>query len=308
MRQGRFAVTTDKGDMTMDGGRHNAAEQEAIGLWISVEAIDDMVNHALWLLIDVSRFPSECETRFHSRIHQQLFLIRLLDFVKEPGDRALTGVKGSCLDILEAAGNSPALCRNSDTRLLVSAVTTLKDWLNRGREIKLWLPTLNIEAHITVSCMDLLTIAGNQSKHNPSHLTGVCQRIARILVEQGYAVTLDMMPLALDDFREHLNENFFTYHGTWLAELLNNVRWGIQTYLYATFRWSYREHIPDLPGIYRYEYPKAIQTEITQHWFWWLMNTVRSGPIFKRFDGAHYLKTQSSLEWIDDKRDDATAP
>lgn len=288
----------------MEEDPHNAAEQEAIGLCIGVEAIDDMVNHALLLLIDVSPFPGECETRFHSRIHQQLFLIRLLDFVKESGDKALTGIKGSCLDILEAAGNNTSLCPNGDAQPLVSAVANLKDWLNKERDIKLWLPTLNIEAHVTVSCMDLLTIAGNQSKHNLSRLTGVCRHIAQILNDQDYAVTLEMMPLALDDFREHLNENFFIYHGTWLAELLNNVRWGIQEYLYPVYRWSYREHIPELPGIYRYEYPSEVQSKIAQHWFWRLMNSVRSGPPFKRFDGAHYLKTQSSLEWINDKRDD----
>ncbi|KVN04808.1 MULTISPECIES: hypothetical protein [unclassified Burkholderia] len=292
----------------MEESRHNAAEQEAIGLCVSVEAIDDMVNHALLLLIDVSQFPGECETRFHSRIHQQLFLIRLLDFVKEPGDKALTGIKGSCLDMLEAACNSPALCPNGDTRSLGLAVSNLRDWLSKDREVKLWLPTLNIEARVTVSCMDLLTIAGNQSKHNLSRLTGVCRRIAQILGDQDYAVTLDMMPLALDDFREHLNENFFVYHGTWLAELLNNVRWGIQTYLAPTFRWSYREQITELPGIYRYEYPVAIQSKIAQHWFWRLMNNVRSGPIFKRFDGAHYLKTQSSLEWVDGNRDHEALP
>ncbi|CAM8846074.1 hypothetical protein NCW_01183 [Burkholderia pseudomallei] len=50
----------------MDEGRHNAGEREAIGVCISVEAIDDMVNYALLQLIDVSQCPGECETRFHA--------------------------------------------------------------------------------------------------------------------------------------------------------------------------------------------------------------------------------------------------
>ncbi len=76
---------------------YSPTEKEAIGLCISLEAVRDMANHALLELRDVSMCPGEVEVYFHTHIHQDLFIIRLLDFVKESGDSKLTGVSGSCL-------------------------------------------------------------------------------------------------------------------------------------------------------------------------------------------------------------------
>jgi hypothetical protein len=126
-------------------------------------------------------------------------------------------------------------------------------------------------------------------------LTGVSKGIQTILKANGYSVPLEQIPLALEDFREHLQENYFVYYGTWLAELLNNIRWGLQDYLQPTFATSYTKDNPD-DFNYRYEYPKEIQQEIPKQWFWRLMNNIRTGPSIKKFLGAHYLKYQSSLE------------
>ena len=71
---------------------YNAAEQEAIGLCVCLEAVNDITNHSFLELRDVSSLTEETEVYFHSHIHQQLFLIRLLDFVKEVWDKQLTGI------------------------------------------------------------------------------------------------------------------------------------------------------------------------------------------------------------------------
>ncbi len=42
---------------------YNAAEKEAIGLCVSLEAVGDMANHALLELRDVSMYPGEVEKR-----------------------------------------------------------------------------------------------------------------------------------------------------------------------------------------------------------------------------------------------------
>ena len=72
-------------------------------LCIALEAVNDIANHALLDLLDLSSSPGEAQVRYKSHVHQQLFLIRLLDFAKEGGDQALTGTPGSCLDVLLAA-------------------------------------------------------------------------------------------------------------------------------------------------------------------------------------------------------------
>ena len=157
------------------------------------------------------------------------------------------------------------------------------------------MPPLDVKADIEVSRLDLIEISGNHCKHNLSRLTGVSRKIQSILGSNGYPVSLEQLPLVLDDFREHLQENYFRYYGTWLGEMLNNIRWGLQNYLEPIFMSSYTKYKPD-DMQYHYEYPAEITHKLPRQWFWRLMNNIRTGPDLKRFSGTYYLKEQSSLE------------
>ena len=278
---------------------YSAAERETIGLCICLEAVSDIANHSLLTLRDVSAYPGEAEAIFQTRVHRDLFLIRLLDFVKETGSKQLTGVTGSCLAVLKQACVTQCFNVNGSVSELKNSVEALELWLSEKKEITLWLPTLDINAKINISRLDYLNITGNHSKHNLSRLTGVSRDVAKMLAEHGYSVPEEQIPLALDDFREHLAENYLVYYSTWLAELLNNIRWGLQSYLTPIFVASYKSDPTDAP-MYRYEYQPEITNPIAREWFWRLMNNVRSRPYFKRFSGAHYLKKESSLEWQDE--------
>jgi hypothetical protein len=257
--------------------------------------VSDIANHSLLTLRDVSAYPGEAEAIFQTRVHRDLFLIRLIDFVKESGSKQLTGVTGSCLAVLKEACSTGCFDVNGSVAELRNSVEALEAWLSEKKEITLWLPTLDINAKIKISRLDFLNITGNHSKHNLSRLTGVSRDVAKILNEHGYSVPEEQIPLALDDFREHLAENYFVYYSTWLAELLNNIRWGLQSYLTPTFVLSYKSDPTDAPAN-RYQYPPEITNTVPREWFWRLMNNVRSRPYLKRFSGAHYLKKESSLE------------
>jgi hypothetical protein len=76
---------------------YDTAEREAIGLCIALEAVNDIAKHALPDLLDLSSSPGEAQVRYKSHVHQQLFLIGLLDFAKEGGDQALTGTPGASM-------------------------------------------------------------------------------------------------------------------------------------------------------------------------------------------------------------------
>lgn len=267
---------------------YSVAEREAIGLCIALEAVNDIANHSLFRLVDVSAFPGEAEVHFPSHIHQQLFLARLLDFAMEKGDATLSGVKGSCLCVLRSACESKSFDSRNSVAFLKEATNALDEWLSSKTPLNLWLPSLNIDAALIVPRFEFLYISGNQVKHNLSRLTGISKRIEAILKEHGYDVPFEQIPLSLDDFREHLEENYFSYYGTWLAELLNNVRWGLQDYLLPTFEASYKRDVER--ESYSYRYPAAITNEVPRAWFWRLMNNIRSKPHLKRFAGAHYMK------------------
>lgn len=275
---------------------YSTAERETIGLCICLEAVGDIVNHALLTLREVSSYPGEAEVIFQTRAHRDLFLIRLLDFVKESGSKQLTGVTGSCLAVLKEACATKTFDVNGSVTCLRNSIEALESWLSYKKAITIWLPTLDINATINVSRLEFLNITGNHSKHNLSRLTGVSRDVAKILSNHGYFVPVEQIPLALDDFREHLAENYFVYYSTWLSELLNNVRWGVQAYLEPTYAYSYRAGLEGSLA-YSYEYPIDIQADVPRQWFWRLMNNIKTRPYLKQFVCAHYLKQESSLEW-----------
>lgn len=273
----------------------NDAEQETIGLCIAVEAVNDIANMALLEVRPVLSLPGEVEVYFHTRVHQELFLARLLDFSKEPGNQTITGVNGSCLDVIAAACNKRSFDDNGSVSVLTDAVAAFRDWLNHSATLEMWIPTLDMAAKVTLPRSDLVFIMGNHVKHNLARLSGVSRRVGALFREHGYSVQDEQVPLALDDIREHLQESYFVYYGSWLAELINNLRWGVQDYLTPVFLWSHSKVAGD-PYNYKYKYPSAIGEPLAREWFWRLMNHVRAKPYLERFACAHYLKKGASIE------------
>lgn len=276
---------------------YSTEEQEVINLCICLEAVGDIANHELFYIIDDSSLQEQALVCFHSSTHQQMFFIRLLDFAREETDKGLTGMKdSSCLQVLKSVCQTKYFDCDNSISTLEESVLALEDWLLQKKTISLWLPTLEIEAVIEVSRMDFLRIFGNHSKHNLARLSRVSKAIYEILDNHGYSVSVKEIPLALDDFQEHLQENYFAYYGTWLAELVNNIRWGIQAYLWPAFLLAYKRVPNDPDGRYIYEYPPEIQDRLAKEWFWRLMNNILTRPYHKKFCGLSSLKKQSSLE------------
>jgi hypothetical protein len=275
----------------------HALEREAIGLSVCIDALNGIVNYLLAEPREVSSCPGEYEVYFKDYAHKYLFLVRALDFVKENGDADLTGVKGSCLDVLRQACSTASFDRKGSIDALSVAVKELDDWLNYRSPMIFWLPDLDINANLNVSRLELLHISGNYSKHNLSRLTRVSKTFHKILKTNGYEVELESIPFAIDYFCEHLNENYFIYYCTWITELLNNLRWAIYDYLHPMFL---ETSVRKSEFHHTYDFPIEIDSETAKKWYWGMMNGVLTEPVFPRFKAAYYLKEQSSLEWIDE--------
>ena len=273
-------------------------ETEAIGLCICIDALNDIVNKELLEVRWTSQGSGQAEIYFHTGVHQQVFLLRVIDLVKERADSNLIGFNGSCLDALRQFCESRNFDIDGSITPLRNAVSNINGWLNQEVRVKLWLPTLNLNANIACPRIELLKISGAQSKHNVARLTAVSKGIWTLLSKNGHNVDQNMIPLALDDFREHLHSNFFIYYGTWIAELLNDLRWGLHSYLLPTFDQSL-VYLDDERSRYRYEIPEWVSTQVGKEWFWRLMNNVRSRPYLEAFRGTDALKKESSLEWRD---------
>ena len=280
--------------MSKDKPEFNPYEQEVVGLCIALEAIDNFLNKALLSIHISDDGKNEGEARFQGYAERDLFLIRALDFLLEKGDESLLGLRGSSIDFLSKVSRTPII--NPDGISSISKpLTDLKGWLDSERTLKLWLPSLDTEAELRVNAQEILSISGNQVKHNLSRLTRVAKKIHKLLKENGYEVDIPEIPLALEDFEEHLNDNFFGYHATELSKLLNDLRWGLYNYLCPTFYDSYTTEDPKYV-LYSFKIPDKINSPLTKAWFWRLMNHVRMRPIFDRFISSPYLSGYSSLE------------
>lgn len=167
----------------------NIAERETICLCVACEAIEGILNNEMLKIRDVGEQPGEATAYFSSHIHQQLFLIRLLDFAKEEGDPLLMGVKGSCLDVLNAACTNRSFDIQGSVSLLQDATEQLSTWLQTSTTMKLWLPAIDVEVDLHVPRLQLLYISGNQAKHNVSRLTGVARKIQVSRFNSGFHST-----------------------------------------------------------------------------------------------------------------------
>lgn len=262
------------------------AECEVIFLSAINEMINSMANNSIVVLhCDENQ---EQWVRFRSDEHCQLFYIYLVDFLSQ----ASQGITGKNLTYLEA------LCDIYDNpQFGAENVENLKNstndfcgWLNAEVKIKTWFPSMRQDLTVMLKRLEFIKIYGNISKHNFTRLSKSAKDLSNILKRSNPSITVHEAVLALEDFFERLNEDILIYHGGTIVEFLNNIRWGIYSYLKEEYTRSFKQE----DGIrYTYNYPDNVRHDFAKHCYWKLMNeAVRRAPYLVQFRVTRYLKTQ----------------
>jgi hypothetical protein len=254
----------------------NPVEIEVVGLNIIVSAINGFVNRALLHFPAMGGLPT-----FKGSEARDLFAVRLLDFL-EPVNAGMTGVTGSCVDVLETAISTASFDRGRNAEGLQKSVQRLRTWLEERIVFAIWLPSLNVQPDLALTRRNLLYVAGNTSKHNLSRLTVVAKRLRKILEENGHEVSEEESWLVVDDFAVKFNEDLLVFYCTRITGLLNDVRWGIHDYLLPEYRDSHTLD-PSRPPLYSYRYPAGVNSRFARESYWNLMNFVRAEPYIDRF-------------------------
>lgn len=122
-------------------------------------------------------------------------------------------------------------------------------------------------------------------------MTGVAKQIAAILTRHGVPTDSDKGLRVLDDFYGRFHDDILNYQSTVIAELLNNVRWGIHDYLMPEYL---RAKVPDSldPIKYSFKFPEGISHEFGRFCYEALMNSVRRKPCMERFVANRTFKTR----------------
>jgi hypothetical protein len=265
-------------------------ETEVVLLKAIHELVDSMVNFEMLSLIGED---PHSQVLFKSDIHHGFFNILFVDFLSQTDSRN-PFKQSSYLAALKSITANPSFNMNSSIGSLRRATEEFATWLDQELQIEVWLPSIETEEILNISRTTFLKMCGNICKHNFLRLSAVAKDFQKTLDASGKRVTLNDALLMLRDFYHHFGWDIFRYHSSTIAELLNNVRWGIYDYLRPEFRRSFTR-IPDDPmGRYEFKYPAGLIEKFAKDCYWDLMNEVRNKPYMRRFEvtkcsNGHYF-------------------
>lgn len=260
-------------------------EEEVIFLKAIKEIIDSIVNFEVLAL---GGNDPDSQISFHSITHQRFFNIVLVDFLSRTDKRSPVN-QTSYLGALKAISENPSFNVEYSITLLGEATHAFVEWLEQEVEIQIWLPSIDKETILKIQRITFLKMCGDISKHNFLRNPGTAEDLKDALGRSGILIELDDALLALSDFYERFHTDILNYHGSTIAEFLNNIRWGIYEYLQPEFHRSivWESHNP--PN-YRYTYPDGIVSRFARECYWEIMNEVRMPPYIRRFQVTKWLK------------------
>mgnify|MGYP000200424914 CR=1 FL=1 len=265
-------------------------EKEILVLKATLEPINSMINYAM---LDLHHSDPDSSILFKTEIHQKHFNILLLDFLKSK----IYKIENNCVKSLKAILINPQY--NETVEPLKQAVDDFDEWLEQevefekdGETRKLWFPTIDCDIALKIKRKEFIEICGNISKHNPLALDRQAKLIQEIFSNNDISIELTQALLIMEEFYEQFHNDLLNYHGSTIAEFLNNIRWGIYEYLQPLYNISVKPYRDDNLKInsYRYAYPEDIKNPYIQNIFWDLMNDIRSKPYLPKFTVTKYLK------------------
>ena len=260
-------------------------EEEVAFLKATLDAINSMVNFEV---LSLHGSDPESSILFATRTHQQFFNIALVDFLSRTDKRAPVR-QTSYLGALRLIADSPAFSINDSVAALRTCTSDFVAWLEAEITVDVWFPSIELQAPLRVSRLQYIKMTGDLSKHNLLRSVGVAENLQQLLTGQGVPIELEAALLALDNFYEWFHDHVLNYHGSTIAEYLNNIRWSIYEYLRPEFIrsivWESRE-----PPKYRYTYPLGVASRFGQKSYGELMNLVRSESYMRRFQVKKWQK------------------
>jgi len=269
----------------------NEIEKEVILLKAVQEIIDEIINFGMFFLHGKGK---DYNIEFKSTVHQKYFYIMVVDFLSRLEPKKIDCLKdlkfNNYLEGLIFVCENPQFNINNSIEYLKKPVNDMISWLEYEVIIeKLWLPLIEQEINLRIKRKDLIKISGNMSKHNFSRLDIVVKDLKGIFEENGVSLSCDDIITSLNSIYEWFHDDILNYYASVIAELLNNIRWGIHEYLKPTFEKCYKR-----TGNLQYEYkiPPEIKSELAKSCFWELMNVIKSGPIVEKFTATKYLKSR----------------
>lgn len=263
-------------------------EEEIITLKAVLDMIDDMVNHET---MTIHFSDPNSSVMFRTMTHMSFFHIVLVDLLSKPSGFFVSDK--NYIDRLGEICANPCVGEVQDVRELSRAVCAFDKWLSEEVTIQdRWFPSLELQIHLRIKRQVFINICGNITKHNFTQLTRQADRLRDVFSVNGKDISHDKCILALQDFRVQFYDDICQYHSSTIAEFLNNIRWGIHSYVDPVRARCVENYYDEKLHVnaYKYVYPGKVSSAIGKTCYWNLLNDVMQQPNIQRFEVAKYLK------------------
>ncbi len=256
-------------------------EREAITLKIVVDSLNSCLTP---LLFELRGKKEDATLYFHEELYQKYFYIVLMDFFS-PIDANIIGEKLSCLDLISNICLKQKLGSTDLVGNLKKSTEKLQNWIKTEINIKKWFPDIDMECDLILSRKDILYICSNISKHNLGRLYTIAGKVRKIFRRSNVELSLDDALVLIYNFYEHFNDDVLNYHGSNIAEMINNILWGIHEYLQLEF-----EKMLQKKESQPFIYPNNLESKFAKECYWDLMSFFRTKPSIGKFRATRYLK------------------
>lgn len=279
----------------------NRVEQEAIILRAVWGMIDDMINFAIFMPLEGRTQNTNLVPQTHQTL--RLFNILLGDFLSPLSRKGRSGLPFGLrapppgartsdltfLFYLRGIPSDPQL--GSEPHSFAQPVEAFGAWLEETSFVEgAWFPSIGVEADLNVERRTWIRICADMGKHSFARLEPNVFKIERLFERHGHSVEAGTGYILLEEFWQWFHTHLFAYHASTIAEFLNDIRWGIFTYLTPEFERAFKSQTPE-PS-YSFDVPAAITNSFARSMYWDLMNQCRSRPWFPRFTVTKSLKKQ----------------
>ncbi len=264
---------------------YSKTEEEVIFLRVITDLIDSMVNFEVFQVVGTS---PKANILFHTSTHQKLFNILLVDLLSK-SDTQLVGRRVEYLVALEEICDQPNFDLAGSIANLRSAIIAANDWLSFKPTVDVWLPSANSEVKITLPRSNFISICGNVSKHSILRRSQQAKKLRAILEQAEVCLTMDGALLALEEFYERFHTDILNYHASKIAELLNEIQWGVYDYLLPEYKRSY-VYDGGAARQYHFCYPDDMRSDLAKSLYWDLMDWIHLKPIIERFTVTKHLR------------------
>jgi hypothetical protein len=259
-------------------------EKEIIVLKAVSEIIDSIINYEI---LEISG-NLDANIRFHSSTHAKFFNLVMVDLLSKTDEKGFLKSR-PYLSYLGAITQRPHFDVNNSVGNLSNETKNFRSWLRTNLVREIWLPSIGIEIEIKLSRFELIKIGGNICRHNFLRAFGIAKEVQKIMERNGKKISLDQSIMVLHDINEWFHNDIFQYHSSTIAEFLNNIRWGIYSYIYPEYvRSSYQEGLD--PVVTKFSFPNGVESEFGKQCYWGLMVDIRRKPYVKQFQVTEWLK------------------